>query len=173
MQARGCSKGLQKSHFQLCCIRDRVVIKKKKVLKSTRQKNWYHHDAKKPIMKKKFCSVNLLFLNKFHYYSKKLKLSKSPISFLWLVFLLLFFYLFVWRLPRFLLTARTNIPNHQNTLKFSKWGDTRNDPPLSRQAKSGWRYICFHLKQLSQKDKEIRKFMKFQYNRTVSRKLTK
>lgn len=99
------------------------------MLKSTRQKNWYHHDAKKPSMKKKFCSVNLLFLNKFHYYSKKLKLSKSPVSFLWLVFLLLFFSLFVWRFPPFLLTARTNIPNHQNTLKFSKWGDTRSDPP--------------------------------------------
>lgn len=48
---------------------------------------------------KNFCSVNLLFWSKFHYYSKKLKLSKSLISFLWLVFFVVIFFFVCLEVP--------------------------------------------------------------------------
>lgn len=83
---RRVAKGLQKCHFQLCCIRDKVVILKKKKGASgkqhIREKNVDISKMQRSLVwNKTFCSVNFLFLSKFHYYSKKSELNKNLISF--------------------------------------------------------------------------------------------
>ena len=138
------AKGLQKSPFQLCCIRCQVVVLKKK-----------GNSAKQHVRKKKsisawckgarceikiFCSVDFLFLSKFHYYGKKSELNNSLISFF--VFFVLFCCWFF-----FPLLASQN--RHSQSSEYTEaqyWGEARGAPPLSGQAEAGWRDTRFHIK---------------------------